>query len=186
MTFDTAPEVEETVENSEKSYDLASGVVVVLFGSAILFTVRDYPTLPSGELGPSLFPGIIGGLMVLMGLLLLGRWLKGRKAARTNSAEASGTAAAAASAPANDTAPTPVYWRGWINAGLVVGSVIFYLLAVDFLGFLTTVIIMTVGLILRLGAKWWVAVLAGVLSTVGVWLIFNKVLLVPLPLGFWG
>ncbi|MBH0008830.1 tripartite tricarboxylate transporter TctB family protein [Salinibacterium sp. SWN1162] len=185
MTFDTAPEVEESVENSEKSYDLASGVIVVLFGSAILFTVRDYPTLPSGELGPSLFPGIIGGLMVLMGVLLLGRWLKARKAARVHS-PAGVDSGAAASAPATTPAPHRVYWRGWINAGLVIGSIIFYLLAVEFLGFLTTMIVIMVGLMLRLGAKWWVAIVAGVLATVGVWLIFNKVLLVPLPLGFWG
>ncbi|MBH0129551.1 tripartite tricarboxylate transporter TctB family protein [Salinibacterium sp. NK8237] len=169
MTFDTAPEVEESVGKPENSYDLASGVVVVVFGSAILLAVRDYPTLPSGELGPSLFPGIIGGLMILMGVLLLGRWFKARKTVR----------------PAKEKGEA-VVWSRWINAGLIIGAVIFYLLAVDFLGFLTTVSVMTVGLIFRLGTKWWVAITAGVLTTLVVWLIFNKVLLVPLPLGFWG
>ena len=77
------------------------------------------------------------------------------------------------------------YRRGWVDAGCIVGAIVFYLLAVDLLGFLTTVTLMSTLLIVRLGTKVWVAIVAGIVSTVAIWSIFNKVLLVPLPLGFW-
>lgn len=148
--------------------DLPGGMIVVAVGVAILFYVRDFPTLPSGELGPALFPGIIGGLMVLLGAILVARWIKNRKKDPTSTKE-----------------PAIVHWRGWVNAGFILGAIIFYLLAADFLGFLTTVIVMNSLLMYRLGAKAWMAIVAGIVSAVAIWLIFSKVLLVPLPLGFW-
>lgn len=167
MTVDTAPNLEDTVDEPDRG-DLVSGLIVVVVGAAILFYVRDFPTLPSGELGPALFPGIIGGLMVLMGAILVARWIKNRKYN-----------------PMNARKSEAVYWRGWINAGCIIGAIVFYLLAVDFLGFFTTVIAMSSFLIFRLGAKAWVSILAGTVSTFAIWLIFDKVLLVPLPPGFW-
>lgn len=159
--------MDETADEHDPS-DLPSGVSAIAVGAAILVYIRGFPTLPSGELGPALFPGIIGGLMVLMGALLVVRWIKNRR-----------------QDPADPLESEAVHWRGWINAGFIIGAIIFYLLAVDFLGFLTTMIAMSSLLIFRLGAKAWVAITAGTLSTVLIWLIFNKVLMVPLPLGFW-
>lgn len=167
MTIDTAPNLGETVAEPDRG-DLASGVIVVAVGAAILFYVRGFPTLPSGEPGPALFPGIIGGLMLVMGAILVVRGI----AQRTRRA-------------ASVDKPVVPYRRGWVNAGCIVGAIVFYLLVVDLLGFLTTVTLMSTLLIVRLGTKVWVAIVAGIVSTVAIWSIFNKVLLVPLPLGFW-
>jgi putative tricarboxylic transport membrane protein len=81
--------------------------------------------------------------------------------------------------------PARRYRRGWVDAGCILGSIVFYLLIVDLLGFLTTVSVMSTLLITRLGSRFWVALVAGLVSTVAIWAIFHKVLMVPLPLGFW-
>jgi len=172
MISATAPNVDETADETADERDpsaLPSGVIAIVVGAAILLYVRGFPSLPNGAPGPALFPGITGGLMVLMGVILVVRGIKNRK-----------------QSPVSAEKSEAVRWRGWINAGSVIGATIFYLLAVDFLGFLTTMIAMSILLILRLGAKVWVAITVGTLSTVAIWLIFDKGLKVPLPLGFWG
>lgn len=169
--------------------DLVSGAVSVLFGVGVVVYVQGFPQLEDGSPGPALFPGIVGGLFVLFGLILVGRWIRHR---------VTGTATAAAQAAEPGTAAEPVGGEetrtdvaispatAWINAAAVVGTVVFYLLVVDLLGSTLTLGICIFALAWRLGARVWVALVSAVVTATLIYLIFERLLLVPLPDGFLG
>lgn len=158
--------------------DLVSGAAVVLFGASVVLYARGFPELGDGAPGPALFPTVVGGLLVLFGAVLVGRWVLGRARADT-----------AAERPSGDRERERVSRipaRAWLDAALVVASIVFYLLLSDVLGFAPTMAVLLFVLSWRLGAKLLVALGTAVLVPALIYLVFQRLLLVPLPGGLLG
>lgn len=73
--------------------------------------------------------------------------------------------------------------RRWINGAILMGGIVFYVLFAEIIGFPLTMTILVTAIVWSLRAKWWVAVLTGVLTALGLWLMFEQGLLVQLPDG---
>lgn len=74
--------------------------------------------------------------------------------------------------------------RRWVNGGILMGSIVFYVLFAQILGFPVTMAIVVTAIVGSLRARWWVAVLTGVLTAIGLWAMFEQGLMVQLPDGF--
>jgi putative tricarboxylic transport membrane protein len=157
----------ETQPSGSGVADLVTGVVTAGFGVAIVFHVAGFPRLPDGAPGPALFPGILGALFALFGAVLIGRGVRHR---RRPSAEE----------------PAAVAGTRWTPAVAVVGSVVFYLLLSEVLGFSLTMALLLFGLSLVLGARPVAAGVSAVVTTAVLYVLFRQLLLVPLPTGLFG
>ena len=149
-----------------KINDAVFGLLLLLLGGAILVVVQGYPKIPGQQVGPALFPGLIASGLCLCGALLM---VKGWR----------------------DRAVSPwLHLDEWVRsprhvlaALLVVLGVVFYVLAVDRLGFLITSTVV-------LGTQLWSlrvppgrSVLIAVIATLVIHTAFYKFLRVPLPWG---
>jgi putative tricarboxylic transport membrane protein len=145
-------------------HDLGAGLLAAALGAAVVIHVRTFPELPDGAPGPALFPGIVGGLLVLFGLVLAVRaaLARGREAA---------------------TGGVPTTPRGRLHAIAVLGFVVAYLLLAEVLGFPLTMAVLLFLLMWLLGTRVWVAAVAAVVTTGVIVLLFQELLLVPLPTG---
>ncbi|WP_028921389.1 tripartite tricarboxylate transporter TctB family protein [Pseudonocardia acaciae] len=148
--------------------DLVAGLLAAALGAGVLVMVQGFPELPAGQPGPALFPGIVGALLVLFGLVLTGR-------------SALTFRRAASESPAVVSSP-----RGRLNALAVLGAVAGYLALAETLGFVLTMAPLLFLLMWRLGTRPLVAAGASVLTTGVIWVLFQHVLLVPLPIGLVG
>lgn len=153
--------------------DLVAGSLAVVFGVGVVLYVRGFPSLPGGLPGPALFPGIIGALFAAFGAALVVQWFRRRRGF-------------APPQGADEAPPPPVSRRQALNASAVVAAVLAYILVVDVLGFAVTMALLLLGLMLLLGARVLVAVAASVVTTGLLVLLFQYVLLVPLPTGLFG
>ena len=73
-----------------------------------------------------------------------------------------------------------------VNIGLILAAILFYIFLSDFLGFQFISVIILVLLMkrLRVSTFWSLIMACGV--TFGIYVLFAKILLVPLPWGLWG
>jgi putative tricarboxylic transport membrane protein len=147
-------------------HDLVAGLLAAALGAAVVLHVRTFPDLPDGQPGPALFPGIVGALLLVFGLVLVVR------------------AVLARGRPVG--AGAPVTRQGVVRALAVVGLVVAYLLVAEVLGFLLTMAVLLFLLMWLLGAKPLVAALAAAVTTGVIVLLFQELLLVPLPTGLLG
>ncbi|HYH29175.1 MAG TPA: tripartite tricarboxylate transporter TctB family protein [Pseudonocardia sp.] len=147
-------------------HDLVGGLLAAALGAAVVLHVRTFPELPDGQPGPALFPGIVGGLLVVFGLVLAVRAVLTRGRA---------------------VQPGPgVTRQGVVRALAVVGLVVAYLLLAETLGFLITMGVLLFLLMWLLGARPLVAALAAAATTGLIVLLFQELLLVQLPSGLLG
>lgn len=153
------------VDRGERQ-DIVAGLLAAGLGAAVLLHVQTFPQLPDGQPGPALFPGVVGALLVLFGLALAVRSVVARR-------------------KVDDAALTSTT-SGRLNALAVICFVVAYLLVVETLGFVLTMGVLLLLLMWRLGARPLVAVAASVATTAVMVLIFQQVLLVPLPAGLLG
>ena len=144
-------------------HDLASGLLAAVVGAVVVLHVRTFPELPDGTPGPALFPGIVGSLLVVFGLLLAVRAVRARDRAVSE--------------------PSPTTRQGVVRALAVVGLVVGYLLLAEVLGFALTMGVLLFLLMWLLGARPLIAAVAAALTTGVVIMLFQHVLLVPLPTG---
>jgi putative tricarboxylic transport membrane protein len=133
----------------------------------VVLHVRTFPELPDGQPGPALFPGLVGGLLVLFGLVLVVR------------------AVLARGEPAADP-DAGITAQGRLRALAVLGLVVGYVLLAETLGFAVTMGVLLFLLMWLLGARPLVAVLAAVAATGFIFVVFEELLLVPLPYGLLG
>jgi putative tricarboxylic transport membrane protein len=149
-----------------KLSDAVFGLLLLALGAAVIAVVSSYPTIPAQRVGPSLFPGLIAGGLVIGGLILIARGWRQRA-----------------------TVPW-VQFEPWVRsprhvAGVlgVIGSVIFYIVAVDWLGFfLTSMLILTISFRL-FGVALGRSIVIAVIATFVIHFAFYKLLRVPLPWG---
>jgi putative tricarboxylic transport membrane protein len=142
-------------------------LLAAALGAAVVLHVRTFPELPDGQPGPALFPGIVGSLLVLFGLVLVVRGVLGRD--RVSADPDAGVTA-----------------QGRLRALAVLGLVVGYLLLAETLGFTVTMGGLLFLLMWLLGVRPLVALLAAAATTGFILLVFGELLLVPLPQGFLG
>lgn len=143
--------------------DRMTGGVLVVLGAAAAYGGSRLPAVPGQDVGPAAFPMLIGGGLVLCGLLIafgIGQ---------------------AFEAPEEDAEGAPRF--AGLRALLPPALLVFYVLAVDRLGFLPTAAAMVLATALTFGARWRLALPLAIAAPLLVHLIFYKLLRVPLPAG---
>jgi putative tricarboxylic transport membrane protein len=145
----------------------AIGLGLITFAIGVLFYTRTFPTLEKGYPGPSLFPNILAVLFVIAGSSLVVQGVRsGEKVLKFDT--------------------SGITSSGLVNILMILGAVIFYIYLSRFLGFLVTSFILLFGMTkwLRVSTPWSLATACVV--TLAIYVLFAKILLVPLPLGLWG
>jgi putative tricarboxylic transport membrane protein len=153
-----------------KLNDAIWGALLLLFGVVVLVHVQSFPKIPGQQVGPALFPGLLAVGLGVCAIILIFKGL----AARRNAGERSEWIAL------DDWTRQPHYQLAF---ALTVGVNIFYIVAVDALGFILTGIIYLCVLFRVYGVnrKWIIPI--AVLVTLGIHYAFYKLLKVPLPWG---
>jgi putative tricarboxylic transport membrane protein len=152
--------------------DRVTGSFLVVLGSACAYGGWLLPPVPGQEIGPDVFPLVIG-----IGLAICGAMIAFRIGHAFEEQEE-----LVAPAPGQE-APQPITWARGLTALLPPGLLVFYVFAVDSLGFALTAGAMTLIMALALGARLRLAIPIAILTPMGVDLIFSKLLRVPLPPG---
>lgn len=149
-----------------KLNDAVFGLLLLVLGGTVLGLVQSFPKIPGQQVGPGLFPGLIAVGLCVGGLVLLVRGWQARAQRPWFAVE--------------DWVKSPRHLTGFV---VLVGSVVFYMLASQRLGFLicSTLILTTLFSVLKvpLGR----AVLVAVIATLVIHFAFYKLLRVPLPWG---
>lgn len=145
--------------------DIVTGTVLIGAGGWFAWEAQSFPTMAGMTYGPGLFPTIAGLGLVLCGLLILATGI-------------------VQGAP-QDAPPEQGARSSWpmINALAVIGSVIFFALGLDRLGFHLVAFPVLLVLLILFRIVWWKALLLAVGVTALVHLIFYSFLHVPLPWG---
>jgi putative tricarboxylic transport membrane protein len=146
--------------------DTLTGILLLIFGIATVAYAQSFPPSPGQNIGPDLFPSIMGAGLAACGMILVGA---GRKQPRT----------------------AWITYDEWVgkprmvfNGLLVIGALIAYALVVDLVGFFVTAFVFLTVLLLAFGvSKRWVPLIA-IAVTFGLHLIFYTMLRVPLPWGW--
>jgi putative tricarboxylic transport membrane protein len=149
-----------------KLNDAIFGLVLLALGGAVLFGVQGFPKIPGQPVGPALFPGLIAVGLCVCGLLLLARGWRGRSEQPW------------------------LVWDDWVRSprhtlalAVLLGSIVFYIVAAGWLGFLPTAVLILLALFQVLRVPLGRAVLIAVIAALAVHFAFYKLLRVPLPWG---
>jgi putative tricarboxylic transport membrane protein len=149
-----------------KLNDAISGLALLALGVAVLFGVQGYPKIPGQPVGPALFPGIIAVGLCIGGVLLIVRGWRLRAGHAW------------------------VAWDDWVRSprhvlafGVLIGSIVFYIAAVEWLGFLPTAALILAALFWVLDVPRSRILPLAVISTLVIHFAFYKLLRVPLPWG---
>jgi putative tricarboxylic transport membrane protein len=146
--------------------DAVFGIVLILFALAEIAYARTFPALHGQAYGPDLFPVVIGiGMMVCGGILI----------------------AQGLGSPARAPMMTIGEWaadrRQVVTFVLVILSLLFYIIAADWMGFVPVSLIILIVLFRRFGVGWARALIAAAVTTLVIQALFARFLLVPLPWG---
>ena len=142
--------------------DALIGIGVIIFGLVVVVHVQSYPRM--GDMpGPSLFPTVLGILLMIIGGTQISRGIKSR-------------------------APLIALLPGFNARGIcyilaVVLGVVFYICASEILGFLLTSFCVMFVLMLIMKGKPLPSAFVSAGAALFAYLIFNKMLSVPLPRG---
>lgn len=143
-------------------------MLILAFGILVVAYARTFPPMPGQPVGPGLFPTVIGSGFILFGL---GLAIGGARADHGRSFEL------------DDWTTRP---RMVANFAVVVGSLVFYALVVDWLGFFITSIIFLVALFATFGVATRRILPLAVAVTLVIHYGFYTLLRVPLPWGVLG
>jgi putative tricarboxylic transport membrane protein len=149
-----------------KLNDAVFGLLLLVLGGSVLFIVQGYPKIPGQQVGPALFPGLIASGLCIGGLIMLVRGWRAR---------ASGPWLAM-----DDWVRSP---RHVLALVVLLGSVLFYILVSQWLGFLISAVLILTVLFRVLQLPLGRSVLIAVVATLVIHFAFYKLLRVPLPWG---
>ena len=169
-----------------KQDELVVGALLFLFGvlTSVYSLKLNVGTI--NEIGTGFFPLSLGILlMVLSSVYLAQIVLRLREVALKEKTPSSPEAA-----PTVIGAKTSIFSKigqPTVNVSVVVGSMVFFALFLNILGYLLCTFLMLLVLLRVLGLKNWIVILIiAVISAAGSWLLFAKLLKIPLPQGFIG
>ena len=147
-----------------KLNDAVWGVLLLALAGAVLWNIQGFPRIPGQNIGPAAFPGLLAVILAACALLLIAR------GARAGAPRAS--------------------WGAWLrsprhvgNFALTVGAIVFYIVAVNWLGFLFTATLILLALFLKLRVRPLLAVVVALAAVLVIHLVFYKFLRVSLPWG---
>jgi putative tricarboxylic transport membrane protein len=149
-----------------KLNDAVFGLLLLALGGLVLFAVQGFPKIPGQPVGPALFPGIIAGGLCLTGaLLVIKGWLQ------------------------RGSQPW-IAFEDWVRSrrhvaalAVLLGAIVFYIAAANWLGFLPVAVIVLTALMATLKVPVPRALLIAVIATLLIHFAFYKLLRVPLPWG---
>jgi len=156
--------------------DRITGAFLIALGGVAAYAGSRLPPVPGQQIGPNVFPLVIGGGLVICGSLIAAG--VGRHFEEEAEADLAAHSAAETATPAQ----AGSWWRG-LMALLPPALLVFYVLAVDRLGFLVTAAAIVLTASLALGARLRLAVPLAIGAPLFVHLVFSKLLRVPLPPG---
>jgi putative tricarboxylic transport membrane protein len=140
------------------------GLALALLAGAVLWSARAFPNVPGQKVGAGFLPTLVGVGLLLCGIGLLLRSRRG--------------AAHDAEAPA-----APEGGEHFGSSFVVIGAVLFYIVAADRLGFLIVAPLCLLAVFKALRVATGPALLWAVVGTLVVHVAFYKLLRVPLPWG---
>lgn len=153
--------------------DRISGSFLIALGALATFGGTRLPPMPGQQIGPSVFPMVIGiGLALCGAMIAFGVGHRFEEEAEADIA--------------SHTAPPPPVQHGalWSLRALIPPALLlFYVLASEDLGFVPTAAIMALVLSLVLGARLRLALPIAIVAPVVIHLLFAKLLRVALPPG---
>jgi len=153
-----------------KVNDAVWGALLLLLSAALLVHVQSFPKIPGQQVGPALFPGIVAVALGVCAVLLV---LKGFAARRAGGERADWI----------DFEDWTRHRRYVVAFLATIGVNVFYIFAVDRLGFLITGTAYLAVLLVVYGvARKWILPIA-VIVTLVIHYAFYKLLKVPLPWG---
>jgi putative tricarboxylic transport membrane protein len=150
-----------------KFNDAISGAVLLALALAILVNVQSFPHIPGQNIGPGAFPGLLAVLLAGCAIALIARGLRDKVA--------------------HEAWIAPGGWlRSWphVRGFLVtVGSLLFYIVLSDKLGFIVCATAILCAMFLTLGVRRRLILPIAIGVTLVIHTIFYKGLRVPLPWG---
>ena len=171
-------------------HDTPVGVGLLVLALLIIWHVSGFPPAPGQPYNAALFPGIAAGGLGLAAIALIISGMKQkderRKAALRKASEAAAkgpdldTLTSAKDTEVLETAKVPSRLLAIL---LTAGSVGFYVLAANFLGFIITGMILLAALMWAYGVKTKVLIPVAIIGALVIHLAFYKLLSVPLPWG---
>ncbi|MEJ1157950.1 tripartite tricarboxylate transporter TctB family protein [Prosthecomicrobium sp. N25] len=157
--------------------DRLTGTALAVLGAAAFAGGSRLPPVPGQQVGPNVFPMVIGAGLVVCGLLIALKVGSSFEEEHEVVAAEDGTVISEAEA---ERRMSPARR---LSVLIPPGLLLFYYFMVDRLGFVPTGFVMVLTTALALGARWRLALGVALLAPVGVHLIFLKLLRVPLPAG---
>ncbi|AOG06951.1 tripartite tricarboxylate transporter TctB family protein [Bosea sp. RAC05] len=145
--------------------DAVVGTAFLLLAGAMIAMTFTFPPFPGQKYGPSLFPRIIGGGIIVFSVLLMLR--ERRSGGRPLLV-------------LDDWVRRP---QRLASFALMLAAMVFYLLASEPLGFMPTAFLIQLGLFLWFGVRPVMAVVVAVVMTIAVQYFFGSLMRVPLPRG---
>jgi putative tricarboxylic transport membrane protein len=149
-----------------KLNDAIFGLVLLALGAAVLFAVQGFPKIPGQPVGPALFPGLIATGLCVCGALLVWSGLRAQPRQAW------------------------VEWDDWVRSprhvaalAVLLGSIVFYIVAANWLGFLPTAMLILTAMLLVLRVPAGRTALIAVIAAFAIHFAFYKLLRVPLPWG---
>ncbi len=149
-----------------KLNDAIFGLLLLVLGATVLGLVQSFPKIPGQQVGPALFPGLIATGLCVGGLLLLVRGWRDRVTVPWFALE--------------DWVRSPRHLAGFL---VLVGSVVFYMLLSQRLGFLVCSALILTTLFYTLRVPLARSVIVALVATLVIHFAFYKLLRVPLPWG---
>jgi putative tricarboxylic transport membrane protein len=150
-----------------RTSNTAIGVVLIIFACAVLIHVQGFPKLGNGYPGPALFPEVLAVLFIFCGIGLIIQGVRQReKILKFDMGNISLT--------------------GWLNIIFVLGTVLCYIFLTEYIGFLIFSFVILVILMKWLKVKMLPSLAMSIVVTLSIYILFAKILLVPLPWGLWG
>ncbi|AZQ77244.1 tripartite tricarboxylate transporter TctB family protein [Flaviflexus ciconiae] len=190
----TTPENNSTLERQRSIPDIVLAAIVIVGGIAIIIYASGMKLLNTGQMGPGLFPTLIGWLLIIFGAVLLFQGVRGKAPAADDadvevlSAEEyeqshevqtggeGGAYALVAESPG----------RLLFNGLVVVAGILAYIFLADTLGFIITLFAVLFAIMVVLREKVLMAAIYSAAFTIVLYLVFEKGLLVQLPNGILG
>lgn len=156
--------------------DRVTGLFLVALGSAAAYGGSLLPPVPGQQIGPNVFPMVVGFGLILCGAMIAFGVGHSFEEEPETEPFPPGSEAEAASRPAS--------WHRGLLALVPPGLLLFYVFAVDRLGFALTAAAMIFIAAIALGARLRLAIPLAIVAPLFVHLMFSKLLRVPLPQGF--
>lgn len=146
--------------------DALFGVVLLALAGFVWLHAAGFPKVPGTAYGPAFFPQALALGLGVSAIILI--WRGGRQAA---------------GGKLFHLAPWTREPGRWFGLVLMLSSLVVYALLDEILGFHITGFAITAVFMMYLGVRPWLALLCSLGAVIVIWLLFARLLLVPLPGG---